>query len=315
MKPDKRRISVVVPFYNEEENIDCFYESLASSVKDMRELFDFIFVDDGSIDNSFFLLQRLSEKDARVRVIKLSRNFGHQAAISCGLDHCGDADAVVVMDGDGQDPPELIPGFVEKWKEGFAVVYGLRRNRKESIVKKIAYNLFYKLLSKVSSITVPPDAGDFALTDRCVLDVMLSLPERERYLRGLRAWVGFKQVGLEYDRPARIKGETKYSLSALIHLAVEAFFSVSSFPVYVVFYLALTLLFFSLGLTLVLGVARMMGLYDVPGWTSLFTAILFFGSIQLFGMAVIAEYCGKIFREVKARPIYVVEKKVNLQKG
>ena len=300
-------ISVVIPIYNEEEVVPELLSRLEKSSGSWKE-YEIIFVDDGSRDNSFSLLSEVAEKNSNIKVIKFSRNFGHQIAISAGLMHAS-GDAVAIIDGDLQDPPEMIDKFIEKWKEGYDVVYAIRASRKENIFKRVAYSTFYKLLKRLSSIDIPLDAGDFSLIDRKVVDVINGMPEQNRFVRGLRSWAGFRSVGVSYERSARFAGKPKFTLRKLFNLAFDGIISFSTTPlkisVYVGFIIAL--LSFLAGVYYI--ILKLTHGIDLQGWTSIMLAIFFIGGVQLFIIGILGEYIGRIYTQVQDRPLYVIEKK------
>jgi dolichol-phosphate mannosyltransferase len=305
---------VVVPCFNEEEVLLRTHARVATVLRGLDGVdAEVIYVDDGSRDATASILHRLHAEDRRVRVIRLSRNFGHQTAVSAGLHHAS-GDVVCVLDADLQDPPELLPAMLARWREGYAVVYGVRARRKESLARRVAYAAFYRLLRRIGSIDIPLDSGDFCLMDRRAVDALNGLPERNRFMRGLRAWVGFPQIGVPYDRPARAAGRTKYSLVKMLRLALDGLFSFSFRPLTLISMVGVgtSLLAFA-GLVFFL-VHRMAGFkifgrspQDVPGFTSIILSVLFIGGIQLMALGIIGEYLGRVFDEVKARPAYIVE--------
>jgi dolichol-phosphate mannosyltransferase len=275
-----------------------------------------VFVDDGSHDGTSDIVIDLAKDDPRVKAVLLSRNFGHKAAVSAGLANA-DGDAVVVIDADLQDPPEIVVQMIQKWLDGADVVYGIRTNRKEHLLKRIAYRLFYKIFQLLASIDAPADAGDFSLVDRKVLDVINQLPERNRFFRGLRAWSGFRQAGVTYERAARAAGSTKYPLRKLIKLASDGIFSFSTAPLTGVFLVGITMStvsFMTLLLVLLLRTFDIpifgMRASDVQGFSSTILTILLIGGIQLVSTGVLGEYIGRIYHETKGRPSYVIRDKV-----
>jgi polyisoprenyl-phosphate glycosyltransferase len=298
-------ISVVVPLYNEAEGIDELYRRLVRALNSMEVPYEIVFVNDGSRDATPRLLDALQGADKNLVVIHLSRNFGHQAAVSAGIDHaCGAA--VIVMDGDLQDPPEILWQFVDKWREGFEVVYAVRCNRKESPLKRLGYFAFYRVMSAISNLDIPLDSGDFCLMDRKVVDVLKHLPERMRFVRGLRSFAGFRQVGLEYERAARERGQPKYTFGALVGLAVDGLVSFSSYPLRLVTRLALATILLTMVL-LVWVLVDAFARHSAPaGWASSVVVVLFMGSVELFSLGIICEYIRLIFLEVKQRPTYIV---------
>ena len=267
--------------------------------------YEILLVDDGSRDETPCLIDALVARDPHVAALHLSRNFGHQAAVSAGIDHAR-GQAVVVMDGDLQDPPEVLPRFIQKWREGYEVVYGVRQRRKEGLLKRLGYFGFYRILSAISDLDIPLDSGDFCLMDRRVVDVLKHLPERMRFVRGLRSFAGFRQIGLVYDRGAREAGKPKYTLGALILLAIDGLISFSSYPLRLVTYLGIVTIGIALAL-LVWVLSDALYHQTVPqGWASTLVTVLFMGSIQLFSLGIIGEYIRLIFLETKGRPTYIV---------
>ncbi|HRY28777.1 MAG TPA: glycosyltransferase family 2 protein [Elusimicrobiota bacterium] len=302
------RLSIVVPVFNEEEVVSEFYRRLKQVLRSMDIAHEIIFVDDGSRDNTVSLLLKQAAGDDTVKVIEFSRNFGHQNAISAGLDHAA-GDACIILDGDLQDPPELIPEMVSKWREGHEVVYAVRNAREgEGFFKKGTAAVFYRLLRTLAGVDIPKDTGDFRLMDRQVVDALGRLPERNRFLRGLVSWVGFRQVGIPFDRPARLAGETKFSLFKMLRFALDGITSFSRLPLRLV---TLVGLFCFLGSLAVLGWAfyvRLFTVRSVQGWTSLIGVVLFLGGTQLLATGVVGEYIARIFDEAKQRPLYLVRR-------
>ncbi len=307
-------ISIVIPIYNEEENLDYLYKRLSEASPLWNETFEVVFVDDGSFDRSLEMMRAIHEKDQRFRVVKLSRNFGHQAAISAGIKRAK-GDAVIIMDGDLQDPPEELPLFLNKWREGYEVVYAIRKNRKENIFKKMAYAGFYRMLATISNISIPLDSGDFCLMDKKVVRALNKLmPEQNRFVRGLRAYAGFKQIGVEYDRAERAAGEVKYTFGKLVKLAMDGLLDFSTFPLRMASYLGFIISAFSFMLGIFFIFHRLLDFKimgfsprDVPGTASLAVAIFFLGGITLIILGIIGEYLGRIYVEVKRRPFYIID--------
>ncbi len=298
-------ISVVIPVYNEEQTLETLVERLGAALAKLGEPYEVVFVNDGSTDRSQEILSACHQCDPRLKCVSLSRNFGHQVAVTCGLDHSGGA-AVVVMDGDLQDPPEVLPDLVRLWREGYDVVYAVRQQRKENALKVGAYKIFYWLLRRVSYLDIPLDSGDFSLMDRRVVDILGRMPERNRFVRGLRTWVGLRQTGFEYAREARYAGESKYSFTKLMRLAFDGLISYSFVPLRMVSNLGLLV---SIGTIVYMGylmVGRFFGDQTLQGWLSTVVIVLFLGGIQLLSLGIIGEYIGRIFDEVKQRPQYVV---------
>lgn len=298
-------VSVVIPVYNEQETLALLVQRLTAVLEGMSETFEVIFVDDGSRDRSLALLREFHATDPRLKCVSLSRNFGHQVAISCGIDFSR-GEAVVVMDGDLQDPPEILPGLIARWREGFDVVYAVRQQRKENLLKRAAYKSFYWVLSKVSYLDIPLDSGDFSLMDRRVVDLLKRMPERNRFVRGLRTWVGLRQTGFEYARSARFAGESKYTLPKLVRLAFDGLVSYSFVPLRAVSNLGLLVSLSSLAYMIYLFAARLLGDQVIEGWTSTVVIVLFLGGVQLLSLGILGEYVGRVFDEVKQRPLYVV---------
>ena len=300
-------LSVVIPVFNEEENITVLHSRLTAVLEDTHIDYEIIFVDDGSNDNSLNQLQNLSVKDKRVLVVELARNFGHQVAITAGLDY-SQGKAVIVMDGDLQDPPEVLPEFIAKWREGHHVVYGVRERRKEGWLKRAAYAGFYRLLRRVSNIEIPLDSGDFCIMDRRVVDLLRSMPERNRFVRGIRSWVGLNQAGLPIERHARIAGKPKYTFRRLMLLALDGFVSFSYLPLRIITISGFSISLLSIFAAVFYAAKRLMTGLGPPGFATLVVAVFFLAGVQLITMGVIGEYVGRIFEEVKQRPLYVVRK-------
>jgi len=306
-------LSVVVPVFNERENLDALLARLLAVLEPTREPFDIVFVDDGSRDGSAEMLDAFHARDARVKVVHLSRNFGHQAALQAGLDHAR-GDAVVMMDADLQDPPELLGQFVAAWRGGHDVVYAVRKKRREHALKRFAYAAFYRTIKVMAEIDVPLDAGDFCLLDRRVVDVINRMPEHRVFLRGMRAWAGFRQRALVYARPARAAGETKYGLGRLLSLAANGLFSFTLIPLRLATWLGLLLILLSGAWGAFVLAWRLLGFRifgltasQLPGWTGFVLLLILFGSVQLVLLGVLGEYVGRIYEETKGRPRWVIE--------
>lgn len=298
-------ISVVVPLYNEEENLEDLYRRLITSLSSTGQEYEIVLVDDGARDATPILIDRLSDRDPRIVALHLSRNFGHQPAVSAGLDHAR-GDIVVVIDGDLQDPPELIPSLIEKWRQGFEVVYAVRRRREEAWPKRLGYFVFYRLMNTISDMEIPLDSGDFCLMDRKVVTVLNHLPERMRFVRGLRSFVGFRQIGLEYDRPPRGAGSPKYTFRRLLGLAIDGLISFSGRPLRLATYLGMAAV--GVATALLVWIFHDAFAYgkSPAGWASTAVIVLFMGSVQLLSLGIIGEYIRLIFLEVKGRPTYIV---------
>ncbi|MEM8963507.1 MAG: glycosyltransferase family 2 protein [Acidobacteriota bacterium] len=306
MTANPPRVSFAIPVFNEEEVVPALLERVGA-VLDATPggPHEVVLVDDGSRDRTAEMLREAAREDPRLVVVELSRNFGHQTALTAALDHTT-GDVVLVLDGDLQDPPEMLPRFLEHWRDGYDVVYGRRVLRKESPLLRAAYFLFYRLIGALSDVSLPLDAGDFALLSRQVVDAMKSSPERHRYLRGLRTWVGFRQIGIDVERAARAAGETKYSLRKLLQLAFDGIFAFSVVPLRGALLLGLMAIVLSSLYTVYAVVARLVGLVQVPGFTATLVVVVFLSGMQLLFLGVVGEYVGRIYREVKRRPHYLV---------
>lgn len=310
-----KTISAVVPVFNEDAVVLEFYNRIKKVLEEVADSFELIFVDDGSQDATLQKLKDLRAKDGRIKIISFSRNFGHAMAISAGIEHAS-GDAVVVIDGDLQDPPEVISEFLKKWEEGYPVVYGIRRKRKEWFGKRLAYWAFYRIFRKLafaSLSNVPLDAGDFCLMDRQAVEVMKNLPERNRFLRGLRSWAGFRQSGVEYERAGRFAGSTKYSFKKLIKLATDGIFSFSYAPLRVATFFGFFVAAAAFaGIIFALYLRLVKGLVGTIGYYSTLISVLFIGGVQLISIGILGEYVARIYEEVKRRPLYVVKEKIGL---
>ena len=303
---DRPVFSIIVPIWNEEQVIPELYKRVVGIMESTGQSWELICVNDGSRDQSLALLFDLHSKDPRVKIIDFSKNFGHQVAISAGADFA-EGDAVIVMDADLQDPPDVMLRMIEKWREGYEVVYAIRSKRQgETWFKLLTAKIFYRLLRGVANIDIPVDAGDFRLMDRRVVLAMRQLREKHRFMRGLSSWVGFKQVGVEYERAERFAGETKYPLRKMIRLAMNAITSFSYLPLQLATYVGFTLAFLSLlGIILAIGL-RLSGSDAFHGQATTLVSVLFLGGIQLIFLGIIGEYLGRIYDEVKGRPLYIV---------
>ena len=304
-------ISVVLPVYNESENLDPLVTRLIPVLEGATNgSFEVLFVDDGSHDGSAAILDSFHTRDRRLKAISLSRNFGHQAALQAGLDESM-GEAVILMDADLQDPPEVLDQFIEKWQQGYKVVYAIRKKRKEGLLRRAAYAAFYRTLKAIVEIDVPLDAGDFCLLDRRVVDTLVSLREHNRFLRGLRSWVGFAQIGIEYEREARYAGVPKYTLRKLVQLALSGYIGFSAMPLRLAGWLGF--LSAAAGVVMALWVVgtHLMGIVSSPwGWTSTIAINLFVGGTQLLMLGVIGEYLSRVYDEVRQRPLYIVRSRL-----
>jgi dolichol-phosphate mannosyltransferase len=308
------QVSVVIPIRNEEETLEALAGRLRSVLDDVGGSWEVVLVDDGSTDRSPLLLALLADSDRRFKVVTLARNFGHQIAITAGLDSAS-GDVVVVMDGDLQDPPELIPELIEKWREGYDVVYAVRRHREgEPLLRRARAKVFYRFFKLFSNIDAPVDVGDFRALDKRVLAVLRTMPERNRYLRGMISWVGFRQTGVEYDRRERYGGTSKYSFRKLLQLGMNGFLSFSDAPLRLALQLGLVVSVLSI-LTAVAAVAiKIAGLFPIPGTATIVVLSALLGGIQLLILGVLGLYLGRIYDEVKRRPLYVVDRTSNLER-
>ena len=307
-------ISVVIPVHNEEEVFPLLLERIRGAAAAWGDDYELLFVDDGSSDSSLALMMNAAREDARIRVVKLSRNFGHQAAISAGLQQAR-GDVVAVMDGDLQDPPEELARFLAKWREGFEVVYGIRRGRKEGFILRGAYAMFYRALRLVSDIEIPLDSGDFGVMDRKVVDALkFQFPEQIRFVRGLRAYAGFRQIGIEYERHQRAAGTPSYNFKSLFRLAVDGFLGFSMVPLRLAsilgFFIAIPS--FVLGAYLLINRATGLILFGypkktMPGVATLGVGLFFLSGLILIILGIMGEYLGRIYLEVKRRPLYIVD--------
>lgn len=299
--------SVVVPMYNEEEVIPRTYRRLKGVMDGTGEPYEFVFVNDGSRDRSAEIVKELCQTDPNVRLIDFSRNFGHQVAISAGMDYA-QGKAVIVIDADLQDPPEVIPDMIRKWKEGYDVIYGKRLKRKgETVFKKTTALMFYRLLRSLTSVDIPVDTGDFRLIDRKVCDALSGLKEKNRFIRGMVSWVGFNQTSVEYVREERAAGETKYPLKKMIRFALDAITSFSYKPLKLATYIGFVLSLSSFLYLLIVLYQKLFTNSTEPGWASIIAINLFFNGIVLLMLGVIGEYIGRIYDESKNRPLYIVK--------
>lgn len=308
-------LSVVVPVFNEEEVIGESYKRLNGVLESIGEPYELIFVNDGSRDKTLEKLKEISETDKNVRVLSFSRNFGHQPAITAGMEYAK-GDAIAVIDADLQDPPELIPAMLEKWREGYDVVYGKRTKRKgETFFKKATASVYYRLLRSMTSFEIPVDAGDFRLIDRKVCDALVSLGEKNRYVRGLVSWVGFKQTGIEYVRDERFAGETKYPLKKMIKLSVDGITAFSYKPLKIATWLGGIMSFFSLIFLLIVLLRFLIAGVAASGWAIAVGTLLFSQGLVLLAIGMVGEYIGRIFEEAKGRPVYIVRETLGYERG
>jgi dolichol-phosphate mannosyltransferase len=303
----KKLLSVLIPMFSEEEVVAECYKRVKAVLRLVDDVdHEILFIDDGSRDHTLERLKAIRTSDDTVRVIRFSRNFGHQAAVTAGLERVR-GDATIILDADLQDPPELIPQLIEKWRSGFHVVYAVRRKRKEGFFKRVSYAAFYRLLKRLADVDIPLDSGDFCLMDRVVVDQLNQMPERNRFIRGLRSWIGFSQTGIEYERDRRFAGEVKYTLPKLIKLGLDGLLSFSYTPLRLATFLG----FITSSVSFVGGIgviiSKYIADYTPRGWTSTLVIVFFLGGVQLITLGIIGEYIGRIYDEVKKRPVYIVE--------
>jgi dolichol-phosphate mannosyltransferase len=304
-------LSVIVPCYNEQEVLLATHERLTSVLAAITWLdYELIFVNDGSHDDTQVILAQLQRADRHVRVLLLSRNFGHQIAVTAGLEEAT-GDAVVIIDADLQDPPEVIPQMVQLWREGNEVVYGIRTDRQgESKFKLWTAKVFYRLINRLSETKMPFDAGDFRLLDRRVVQVINDMPERARFLRGMVSWAGFRQTSLPYERAARHAGTSKYPLTKMVSFAMDGIISFSLVPLKLAIWTGFLAIWIAVAGIIVAIIDRVMDKNLTRGWASLFVAVLFMGGVQLVSLGILGEYLGRIYTEVKRRPLYVVQERL-----
>jgi glycosyltransferase involved in cell wall biosynthesis len=301
-------ISIVVPLYNEEAVFDNLIQRLTTVVNTTNFLCEVILINDGSSDNTANLIEEVCKKDNRFTGILLSRNHGHQLAVTAGLNHVRGKKGAMIIDGDLQDPPELVNEFYKLLLSGYDVIYAIRKNRKEGFFKKLAYSSYYRLQKKISNFNIPIDSGDFSMLSKRVVDNMNNMPEQSRYLRGMRSWVGFKQIGYEYDRDERQAGETKYSWTKLFELAFNGIFNFSDFPVKIITRLGFLTVLFSL-IYFVYNLYQKIYYDNVPqGFTATILAIILFSGVQLISLGLIGEYVLRIYNQVRNRPLFIVDK-------
>lgn len=310
----KELISIVVPMYFEEEVAEECYRRLTEVMTTNKFNYELVFVNDGSTDRTLDILVELASEDDKVKVINFSRNFGHQNAVTAGIDYAK-GDAIVIIDADLQDPPELIPDLVNKWREGYDVVYAKRKKRKgETWFKLLTAKWFYKFLNYMSDIDIPKDTGDFRLIDRKVAAVFRRMTERNRFIRGMISWIGFKQTYIEYERDERFAGETKYPLKKMLKFASDGIIAFSTKPLRIVTWIGFFSVILSFLVLLYSLVVKLFDLGDVQaGWTSIMVAITFFGGVQLLGLGIVGQYIARIYDESKNRPVYIVKDVYNVE--
>lgn len=308
----KELISIIVPMYFEEEVAEECYSRLTSIAALSNLHYEIIFINDGSTDKTLEILEKIAKSDPAVKVISFSRNFGHQIAVTAGINKA-QGDALIIIDADLQDPPELIPKMIRLWKDGYDVVYAKRKKRDgETWFKLFTAKVFYQLLNKMTNVAIPEDTGDFRLIDRKVAEVFKRMPEKNRFVRGMISWLGFKQIPIEYERKERFAGTTKYPLKKMLKFACDGIFSFSSKPLKLVGYLGFFAVMIAFGTFIYSIINRLTGNgHLVSGWTSIITSITFLGGVQLLSIGVLGEYISRIYEESKGRPLYIIDKEIN----
>lgn len=304
-------LSIIIPVYNEEAVIKTLIYALKKVLSHIATPYEIIFVNDGSTDDSEKIIARFCKKDSAIKLINFSRNFGHQNALLAGLKYAR-GKAAILMDADMQDPPELIPFFYRKWKEGYKVVYGIRKERQGSLILRFCYKIFYLILRKTSYIGIPLDAGDFCLMDCKVYSLINRLPENIKFIRGLRSWVGAKQIGIPYKRPTRTLGKSKYSLLKLINLAINGITSFSFYPLYIISLAGFITFILSLVGIVIYVLKKFLNIKMMPGFSSIMVAILFFAGLQMIFLGIIALYLANVYQEIKKRPRYIIKNVRNI---
>jgi glycosyltransferase involved in cell wall biosynthesis len=313
-------ISVVIPTYRSEDNLPLLLEKLCEVFQKENTDFEIVVVNDNSPDNTLTLLREICNSQPKIKVISLARNFGQQVAISAGLKNIS-GDAVIIMDDDLQDPPEFVPNLINKYNEGYDIVYAIKTKRKEGFLKRFSYKLFYKILARLSDIPIPQDSGDFCIMSREIVTILNGMNERGRFIRGLRAWVGYKQIGIECPRGKRHAGEPAYTLSKMIKLSLDGIFSFSNKPLKVTSWFGFIMSFFAFLGIIITFIQKIITFYFPdnkfavwPGMSSILLSILLIGGVQLISIGILGEYIGRIFNEVKQRPLYIIKETIGLKK-
>ena len=310
-----KKVSLVIPMYYEEKVVEECYKRVKKCLEELKNYeHEIIFINDGSKDKTLELLEKIADKDENIKVISFSRNFGHQAAVTAGLQYVT-GDAIIIIDADLQDPPELIPDMLKLWEQGNEVIYGKRKSRKgESAFKLFTAKMFYNTLNMLSDVEIPKDTGDFRLVDRKVVDVINAMPEHNKFLRGLFSWVGYKQTPFEYERQERFAGKTKYPLKKMLKLASDGIISFSSKPLKLVGALGIISIAISVIILIYALISYVFNLNNLSaGWTSIMVTVTFFAGIQLLSIWIMSEYIGRIYDETKARPQFIINKKINIK--
>ncbi len=311
---DKILCSIIVPMYNEEDVIPETYRRLTNVMDALNENYEIIFINDGSRDNTKAMLSELCKSDSHIKMIDFARNFGHQIAITAGMDYAA-GECMVIIDGDLQDPPELIPEMIKIWQSGYDIVYGKRISRQgETLFKKFTAKVYYRLLGKLTDVDIPVDTGDFRLIDRKVCEALKQLPERSRYVRGLMSWVGFKQIAIEFERNERFAGETKYPLKKMLKLAMDGIMSFSYKPLKFASYIGTFISLISFVYLIFVLLQKLIFPESAQsGWASIIAVSLFFNGIILLMLGIIGEYIGRIYDEAKGRPLYIISELKNME--
>ncbi|HMB02022.1 MAG TPA: glycosyltransferase family 2 protein [Spirochaetota bacterium] len=309
-----KKISIIIPVFNEQEVIKECIKRINKVFKKSGYRYEIIFIDDGSEDNSLKILKKHARQEKNIKILSFSRNFGHQMAITCGMDYAG-GDAAAIIDADLQDPPEILLKMLKKWEEGYHIIYGKRQKRKgESFFKLLTAKIFYRILSFFTEIKIPLDTGDFRVIDKKVLEQMRSVREKHRFMRGLTVWVGFKTTYVKYDRDRRYAGRSKYPFFKMLRFAIDGITSFSSKPLKLATLLGFMGFITGLGLTIYAVISYFYFTREHSGWTSTMLVIIFFGSTQLFTLGILGEYLGRMHEELKKRPLYIVNEKINIKK-
>ncbi len=301
--------SFVIPIFNEAKSLPELHRRLSPILEGLGEISEVILIDDGSKDQSVEMIKNICSKDPRFKLVQFARNFGHQLAITAGMDYAK-GKAIIIMDADLQDPPEVVFGLVQKWKEGYEVVYAVRKNRKgETWFKKLTAKIYYRILKRLSQIDIPVDTGDFRLVDRKALNAFLAMRESHRFVRGMFSWIGFKQIGIEFERAERFAGETNYPFRKMIKLAMDGILSFSYVPLRLVLSMGAWIALAAAGAAIYAIIRHFQG-ETVQGWTSIFVLVAFLGGIQLIALGMLGEYIGRIHEEVKKRPLYIIRDRI-----
>jgi len=309
-----KKIAIITPFFNEENAIDQYFSTIEEVFKNIEIDHEFIAIDDGSSDKTYEILLEISRNKHNLTIIKLSRNFGKEIALTAGLDF-SDADAVIPLDADLQDCPSIIPAMIKGWQNGYKVVIAQRSNRDDPLFKKIASNIFYKIANKVMYINMPKNVGDFRLIDRDVVKEIKKMKEKNRFMRGIFSWVGFKTFTIKFDRPKRSNGNSKYNFTKLVKYALDGIFSFSTFPIRLITYCGIIISFFSFLYGCFIIINKVFYNQGLPGYASMMSVILFIGGLNFIFIGIIGEYVGRIFLEVKNRPLYITENIINPSKN